>query len=75
MSNLRRFSSAFFFAVLVAVIMSVSSVTLDAASKRPPKDNGSICAYLQAIIDYPYTTDVIKAYALSLYSYFRCGEE
>lgn len=70
MRNLRKFSSAFFFAFLVAAVMSVGSISLEAAGKRPPK--GTVCEYLEAIINWPYTSEYIKAYALSLYSYYGC---
>lgn len=72
MRNLRKFSSAFFFAFLVAAVMSVSSVSLEAAGKKPPR--GTICDYLKVILDYPYTSEYIKVYVLSLYNYYGCGD-
>ena len=75
MRNLRKLGSAFFFALMIAVAMTVSSVSLDAAGKKGGgKTDSTVCDYLKAIIDYEYTSAVVKTYALSLYEYYGCGE-
>ena len=70
MTRLRRFSSAFFYAFLIATVMTVGSASVEAAGRKPPK--GGICEYLEQIINWPYTSEYIKAWALSLYSYYGC---
>jgi hypothetical protein len=69
MRNLRKFSSAFVLAVLVALVMSVGAASAEAAGKKPKP---GICDYLQNIIDYPYTSPTVLAWALSLYHYYGC---
>ena len=73
MRHLRRFSSAFLFSLLVAAAMTFSTVALEAAAKKGGPHNGTICEYLKSIIDYPYTSEWIMAYVLSLYNFFGCG--
>ena len=70
MTSLRKFTSAFFYAFLIATVMTVSSATVEAAGKKPPA--GSICDYLEAIINRPNTSPYILSWALSLYSHFGC---
>lgn len=75
MGNLRKFSSAFLVASAVAVVMNLSVASLEAAGKRGSgKGESSVCEYLQAIIDWPYTSEYIKVWALSFYNYYGCGQ-
>ena len=56
-------------AFLVATMMTVGAATVEAAGKKP---TGTVCDYLEAIINRPNTSPYILAWALSLYSHFGC---
>jgi hypothetical protein len=71
MTSLRKMTSAFFYAFLVATVMTLGSATVEAAGKKPPA--GTICSYLEAIINHPTTSPYILAWAMSLYSHFGCN--
>ena len=71
MTSLRKFTSAFFYAFLIAVVMTVGSASVEAAGKKPPK--GGICEYLEQIINWPYTSEAIKLWAQALYDHYGCG--
>ena len=78
MGRIRRIGVA---VALAGVLAMGFGTTLNAAAKKPGGGGGkgntkdaAICDYLKSIIDYEYTTPTVLAYALSLYSYYGCGE-
>ena len=75
MGRIRNFGVAL---TLAGVMAMGFGTTLSAASKKPGGGGGggkgAVCDYLKSIIDYEYTTPTVLTYALSLYSYYGCGE-
>jgi hypothetical protein len=72
MGRIRKFATA---AVLAGVMAVAFGTTAQAASKKPPKDTGTVCSYLTSIITYEYVTPTVLSYALSLYDYYDCAAQ
>jgi len=70
MKNARRFTSALAVAAIMAAALMFSSAKVEAKGKKNVDD--SICTALAAIINYPYTSDTIRAYSLSLFNGYGC---
>jgi RAB protein geranylgeranyltransferase component A len=60
--------------LVVAVVMAggLGVANLEAKDKSGSSSNDAICAYLQSIIDYPYTSPAILAYAYVLSDAYGC---
>lgn len=69
-SRVRRLTSA----LVIAGLMAVGLGTASLEAKKPGGGGGqaAICDYLQAIIEYPYTSPAILAWALALWNYYEC---
>ena len=72
MERVRRSSAA---AVIVSlIILSSTPATSEAAARKKGGSGGqtATCDYLRSVIDYPYTSPIIKAWAISLYRSQGC---
>lgn len=71
MTRVRRLSAAMLMAGMVAGFMVVGSARVEAAK---PGGGGqeAVCAYLLKVINYPYVSPIIKAWASSLYTSLGC---
>jgi hypothetical protein len=70
--RVRRSSAA---AVIVSLILLGSTpATSEAAAKKKGDPDGqtATCDYLRSVIEYPYTSPIIKAWAISLYRSQGC---
>ena len=69
MTRMRRMFGAMVVAGMTAG--GLGTATLEA---KPGGGGGkpAICAYLKAIIDYPYTSPSVRAYAKSLWTAYGC---
>ena len=72
MRAIRRFGSAIVASALVAGMLVVSPVGLEAKKRGGTDPQAAICAYLDAVITYPYVDPYVKAYALALWNYYGC---
>jgi hypothetical protein len=73
MKRMRRFGGAIVMALTIAVVMGLGSARLEAKGKPDRGDaQAAICAYLLAVIEYPYVSPYIKLWASSLYTYYGC---
>ena len=70
MRKTRRFCSA----LVLAVVMAGGLVTTLEAKDKGGSGTAAICAYLSAIIEYPYTSPTIRTLALSLYAKYGCTQ-
>jgi hypothetical protein len=68
---MRKLGSAVALAAMIAGGMMLGSTTVE-AKKKGGDPNEAICAYLASVINYPYVSDAIKSYALSLFSAYNC---
>lgn len=68
MGRIRRFGVATILAGVMAVTLGT---TVQAASKKPGGGK-DVCTYLSAVINYPYITPTILAWALGLWNYYDC---
>lgn len=68
MGRIRQFGVA----TILAGVMAVSlGTTVQAASKKPGGSK-DVCTYLSSVINYPYVSPAILAWALGLWNYFDC---
>lgn len=68
MSKMRRMGRA----MVVAGLIASGPGTAEARKPGGGGSNAAICTYLKNIIDYPYTSPIIRAYALSLWTKYGC---
>lgn len=70
MGSIRRFGVAL---VVAGVMAGTLGATLEAADKKPkPDPNAAVCAYLQAIIEYPGVNQTILTWAMALFNKYGC---
>lgn len=72
MKVFRKFGSALVMAGVMSAVMITSTARLEAAGKKGGNGNEAICAYLQAILDYEYTSPYVRLWAQALYDRFNC---
>jgi hypothetical protein len=73
MNTVRRFTTAVAFAAMFAVGMTFSTATLEAKARGGGDPKTAICAYLQKVIEYPYTSPFIRELALRAWNDMGCG--
>jgi len=71
MHRMRRLGSAVVLAAMIAggVMMGTARVE---AKQRGVDPHDAFCGYLAQVINYPYTSDAIKSYALYLFTAYSC---
>lgn len=72
MTRVRRLSAAMLMAGMVAGFMVVGSARVEAAKPGGGGGQDAVCAYLLKVINYPYVSPTIKAWASSLYTSLGC---
>ena len=73
MKRVRRFGSIAAIVGLFVMSGSLGTARVQAAPKKGGTDgHTATCDYLRNIITYPYTSPVVKAWAMSLYTANGC---
>jgi hypothetical protein len=73
MGPIRKFGVA----LAIAGVMAggLGSATLEAKKKGGGDPKAAICSYLEAIMEYPYTSEYVLAWVISLYNYYGCDAQ
>jgi hypothetical protein len=71
MRKMQRLGSAMVLAAMISGGVIMGSARVE-AKKGGVDPQAAFCAYLASVINYPYTSDAIKSYAMYLFTTYNC---
>jgi hypothetical protein len=73
MRKFRKLGTAMVLAGMIAGAMVIGTTRVEAKGRKGGVDPiYALCTYLQSVINYPYVSPTIQAYAQMLYDYYSC---